>query len=249
MIMVGCPVRNRDWIIEEYLQAIENQEISKKEIHLAFLLNNSTDNTGCIIKNMTKDKGYGKVDIFTLMGDSYYDRRDNRDYKYLADVRNRWLTMRRRSDEYIVNIDSDVILKDDDAISRMINTGLPIISAPVLNLYVAGIGHYNILQYIGNDGFKHIYTPELEDFSLFNGDRIIKVGSTGACVSIKEEVLNSGVHYTFHKSGEDQGFSKMAFKNGYESYCNLDIKTMHVTDMWRWVENGEGLESHIPKNF
>lgn len=248
MIMVGCPVRNRDWIIEDYLQAIENQEIPKKEIHLAFLLDNSTDNTGCIIKRKTKNAGYKKVDIFTLQSDSYYDRKENRDFTHLAEVRNKWLAMRRKLDEYIVSIDSDVILKDDDAIARMISTELPIISAPVLNLYVAGVGHYNILQSVG-DNYKHIYAPEKEKFTLFNGDRIIKVGSTGACVSIRRDVLDSGVHYKYHKSGEDQGFSQLAFECGYESYCNLDIHTVHATDMGRWIEYGEGLESEISRNF
>lgn len=240
--MLGCPVRNRDWIITDYMEGLLSQDIPKDLIHFAFLLDNSNDSTEYIIRKMTKD--CPNVDIFYLSSSNqdFYEREKNQNYSHMATVKNEWLAMRRKKDKYCVMVDSDIILEEEDSVYKLIMTGLPIVSAPVLNLN-SNTPHYNILEKI-DKGFRHYYTPELLPHIETDCGRVIEVDSTGACIAIRRDVADR-VSYTYHKSGEDQGFSILAKEMGYKLYCNLDIKTTHVRNRGRWLSHGEGLHANI----
>lgn len=242
--MVGCPVRNRDWIITDYMRGLLKQNIPKDQIHFAFLLDNSKDSTEHIIRKMTEK--CPNVDIFYLSSSNkeFYERERNQNYRHMSVVKNEWLAMRRRKDEYCVMVDSDIILEEEDAINRLIKTNLPIISAPVLNLG-SNTPHYNILE-DSEDGFRHYFTPELLPYTEINGDRIVEVDATGACVALRRDVVDN-VAYEYHKSSEDVGFSISAKEKGYKLFCNLDIKTIHARSRGRWLSHGKGLYANIGK--
>ena len=44
-IMIGCPVRDREWILPKYLDSIYALSYPKENICLCFIVNDSTDNT------------------------------------------------------------------------------------------------------------------------------------------------------------------------------------------------------------
>src|SRR5690242_5870846 len=109
-VIIGCPVRNRAWILPEYMQALSN--INFKDVIYFFLENNSEDETFSILESFENENPDCVVYQLKDEGFAYWRRGEySRDkYKYLANLRNQFLEDCMSSDaDYILSIDSDII--------------------------------------------------------------------------------------------------------------------------------------------
>ena len=223
--MIGAPIaRNRAWVLPKYLSALYDLDYPKENIHLAFLINGKEkDGTACIIKQFKNEhiEEYSSIDIFYLKSDYEDNRMKNRDYDYFAKVRNGFVAMRRKDDEYIFSVDSDVIL-EPDTLTKLILHDKDIVSALVCNGEHGPRKFHNIMMEVkdNKNNYKHI-DPTGE---------LMKVDVTGACYLIHKDVLNKGVSYEFHRQGEDCGFCKNAQKEGFDIYCDTNIELKHIME-------------------
>jgi GT2 family glycosyltransferase len=227
-IQIGCPVqRNREFIIKDYLTCLSNLDYPKEDIHMAFLINGEQkDNTEEHIFNYMYENGeYCHFDIWVMDDNGDDTGRNNRDYRHFAEIRNSWLSMRRKTDTHILSIDSD-ILTSPNTVKQLLKTSTHGMSAaPVLNLDIPGRKVWNFLfdsGHLRDDGYKEYISGWRVP------DREKKVDATGACVMIREEILNDGIDYGYHPQGEDLYFCEKAQDKGYKIYIDPKVQTEHI---------------------
>lgn len=223
-VMVGCPI-SKNRVLPTYLEHIYNLDYPKNNIHLAFLVNNSTDDTYDILDVFKGEhiNEYREIDIWDVEGlkPGYLrgDRHKLRDYRAFAKIRNVWLSMLSDTDSYLFSVDSDILLPSN-SLKRLLSHGKKLISLLICNQ--PHIEQYNILR---ERMFQNKYT------SMYGNDfprKLIEVDATGAAILIHREVIDEGVRYEFHKQGEDLGFCRNARDNGFKIYCDASQEAQHI---------------------
>lgn len=238
-VMIGCPI-SKNRVLPTYLEYIYNLDYPKNKIHLAFLVNNCTDDTYEILDIFRKEyiNEYRKIDVWDVEGlkPGYVSgyRHGKRDYKAFAKIRNVWLSMVSDLDQYIFSVDSDILLPPN-SLKRLLSYGEKIISLLVCNQPY--IEQYNILK---ERMFQNKYT------SMYGNDfprKLIEVDATGAAILIHREVIDEGVRYEYHKQGEDLGFCRNARDSGFKIFCDAGLEAKHKVG----IRNENPWASCVPK--
>jgi cellulose synthase/poly-beta-1,6-N-acetylglucosamine synthase-like glycosyltransferase len=229
-ILIGCPVRNREWILPEYLKALENLDYPKEYLAFHFILNDSTDKSKEILLNWkyeTMKDGYRYVRITELNFDYPPDwgetrittngssiTRFNKGYKALTVLRNllldlAWLDIKT---DYLFSIDSDIIIKPD-ILSNLLLTEKHIIAGLIKNDKI----NHNFIDSSGRRG------------DILPASKVFEVKITGAIILISRKVIdNKEIRYSPSKIGEDEGFCLSAIAQGIKPYVLSDLQK-HIT--------------------
>jgi cellulose synthase/poly-beta-1,6-N-acetylglucosamine synthase-like glycosyltransferase len=230
-VLIGCPIQNRSSCVDDYLEHIYNLDYPKEDIILAFFVNNSTDETGEIIREFYKEhqKEYRQC-LYFESDKILKGRQDNqmrmhgRDYTLFTVVRNTFLKkILRYSWDYFYSVDSDVLVPPD-SLKKLLSHGKDVCSALIYNGTKMGYKHYNSYISAGKDKYRVIY----ED--MVNSPTPIRVDVTGACYLIKRKVLDAGVRYRFFRMGEDGGFCQSAINKGFGLWCDPTIRPEHLLE-------------------
>jgi glycosyltransferase involved in cell wall biosynthesis len=216
--MVGCPLQNREKVIFRYLDSIENLDYPKEEIHLAFLVNCSTDRTLTILEDfkfLNEDK-YNQISIREYNELDYVDNLHNRgDFSNFATLRNRWLNMRQPNDTHIFSVDSDVLLPSH-ALRQLLVNDKDVCST----LVDVGREHYNTFNW---DNKMKLYKRCVPPMRNLN-----QIDVTCAVLLAKKEVFDAGVKWGASKQGEDIYFCEKAKENGFEIWNDGSIECIHL---------------------
>ncbi len=206
-IMIGCPVHNKEWAVNPYLDAIYALDYPKDKISLCFFVNDSVDGTketlikrlkefralGVYRRIVVEEIDYGYRDIyraartdmekFTTRYSSPEDEIDN--FAHFARVRNAWLEL-RKDEEYYFSIDNDVILKQAFALKQLLSRDKDIIAVPVNNAKNRADGYDPMIETISKF-LKH------DDPKVRNMIREIQAGKIEGAAITAEEIWNFGV--------------------------------------------------------
>lgn len=231
MIVLGCPLQNRGWVLPHYLKAISDLDYDKSQIALCFLLNDSTDNTKDLLLEFRKqhEKEYSQIIIknilFGLPPEDRNKGRNAQSFHHFAHIRNRWSEIVRTipEAEWVFSVDSDIIIPAN-SLKKLLENNKDICSMLANNTqHRLGVGRdcFNILRLnpISPNNYKHII-----DFPL---NSLIEVDVTGASYLIRRKVLDNTV-YEWHRQGEDVGFCINAKKNGYKIWCDTSLIGNHI---------------------
>lgn len=241
-IIIGCPIQNREKIVDEYLQHIYNLTYPKSCISLMFYVNNSTDLTELKLLDFKLQHDGEYMDIHVIHGsdlvNNYIDNqetRDDRDYAEFAKIRNRLLKhVKIKMDvfgiNYFMSVDSDVLLKDKEIIQKLLECDVDMVSVPVHNATlkfptIQGLSfeQYNCMYYDeGNDRYVSMSLGQ-----EFNNGKMFEVYITMACFLIKKEPLWK-TKYGNHEQGEDIPFCEVLRENGGRIYCQPNIYVKHL---------------------
>ncbi len=232
-ILIGCPIRNRGWILPEYLTRLEQIDYPKDKLAFHFILNDSTDESRFWLENWKElnEDNYRYVKItehnFNYpedLGSSGNGRsgsveisqiRHEYTYKALTELRNLLLDSAIEDEkiDYLFSIDSDILIKPD-LLNKLINTKKDIISGLISN----GNNAYN---------FFHINNTARGKIPV-KVNEIFEVSMTGAVILISRNVFtNKNIRYSFDLKGEDIGFSQSATKEKFKLYV-LNYLQNHV---------------------
>jgi hypothetical protein len=217
--MIGCPV-SKNRVLPSYLESIRGLDYPKDKIHLAFLINNCTDNTYDILYTYREEylSDYREISLWDVDGlkPGYIDgdRYKKRDYEAFATIRNTWLTMLSDEDQYIFSVDSDNFV-DSYVLKRLLSHSRDIISPLIYHNF----GQFNIMK---ETGYQNKYA-NITDFPR----ELIQVDAVCSTVLINREVIDAGVRYEFHRQGEDLGFCSNARDSGFEIWCDATIEVKH----------------------
>lgn len=230
MVLIGCPIRNRGHMLEDYLSHIYRQDY-KGSARLYFIANNCTDNTIDILK---KHKSMGLLDYSVLNNRNVLpdtrnkvQRRTNL-YHWLVKLRNLMLDKAKELQcDFLLSCDSDILMRPD-TLSRLIGHNLPVVSALVYNGYLASPENPwcfpNIMSYDGIK-YRHIANYWVKYPEKSPVGKLLRVDLTGACVLIRKDMYK--YPYSYVLQGEDAGFCEAVKKGGYEIFCDVSLFNTH----------------------
>ncbi len=220
-VFIGCPVRNRGWILPHYLEALKGLDYNHKKIEYCFIVNNSTDDTLDILQNFChRTSSPVKIVSHDLPGNNKY-RRGYYNLAHLAILRNILLNEFLKSNaDYLFSVDSDIILPSH-ALRALQETDCDIVSALVCNGHEIGdTSFYNILNRRLDGRYEYVRN--------FPAEEIFEVDCTGAAYLIKREVIEKHqVRYSAAYGSEDIGFCKEAKAKGLRICCNPGVRARH----------------------
>jgi len=220
-VMIGCPVRNRAWILPAYLQSLEALDYPRERIIYCFIVNDCEDSTPDILGNFAH-KYPGQVYLVENNGGNTPHQRGQYSFKRLAYLRNLLLMEFLRSDcEYLFSVDSDILVPPH-SLRALINNQCDIVSCLVCNGAVIGDEScYNVLHRDDRGHYLHIRN--------FPRERLFRVDCTGAAYLIKRQVISElGVRYGARNGAEDIGFCESARQKGVHIYCDGRLECTHV---------------------
>lgn len=220
-VLIGCPVRNRAWILPDYLQSLENIDYPQDKLQFCFILNDSIDDTEAILHDFAS-RSYAPVQIIKTGGNLNGHRRGTYHFGQLAKLRNMLLERFYQSEcEYLLSVDSD-ILAPPNIIQQLLSRNCQVVSALVCNgHHIDDPSVYNIMRRTSQGSYQHI-----KDFPR---DTVFSVDITGAAYLIHRSVISiHQVRYTAQLGGEDIGFCEMARAKGIPIFCDGSIECRHM---------------------
>lgn len=223
-VAIGSIIRNRAWILPDYLAALQSMRIIPERGYL-FIENDSEDETPDILIDFAdKVEVFAKVALVKTGVESW----DHHQYDYanLAGLRNRLLEwFLATGADFLMSVDSDVIVQPD-TFEKLLSTATHlrtsgIVGAPICN--VAGQlldghtpGNFMVLE---NGAYRHPSTyPMAGDYA---------VDLTGAVYLIPRWVIEQGARYGNSPQGEDVPFCASAKELGCRIYMNMDARCEH----------------------
>ena len=240
-VAIGCPVRNRAWVLPDYLSALEKEETDWADKEYIFLPNDCTDNTEDILKAFADKHENTIIESLTTHNPANEKRgKYSADqYAHLAYIRNKFieLFLTKTNAEFLLSVDSDIIVPPHIIHELyMIETRRPyttsiryIVGAAISNIENKVLdGHTpgNFMKRVKGTGrFIHPVNYPLET-------NMYKVDMVGAVSLIPRVVLqtmynkNKGFVYKPHPQGEDLGFA-LNVPPGTEFYVNMDCRCIH----------------------
>jgi GT2 family glycosyltransferase len=223
LVMIGCPIRNREWILSQYLEHLYNLDYSKENIILCFIVNDSKDKSEEILLKWIKEHEaeyrwiyFSKIDLGQVEDQRTHDVR-SKIYTTLSQLRNQLLADALASNcEYFYSIDSDILVPPD-SLNKLIECKKDIIAAQIWNDSTKTFP--NIM--VNTNGVIRHYLS-------FPRNEVFRCDVTGAVYLISRRVLEAGVKYGYHHQGEDIAFCQEAKSKGFEIWANSSVQPKHI---------------------
>lgn len=220
-ILIGCPVRNRAWILPRYLQHLREIDSPLVKIEYAFVVNDSQDGTLAMLQGFSREVTNPVHLVTKNLNNNASSYRGGFSTNGLVFLRNMMLNIFLSTDcTHFFSIDSDILV-GKTVMDELLKLKLPVVSALVRNdLHLGDYGIYNI-----GHMDEEAYHPTLS----FPRGRVIQVDVTGAVYLIERSVIeNCGVRYRKHRQGEDVGFCLDARTRGVSLWCHTGLECIHV---------------------
>lgn len=220
--MIGCPVRNRAWILPRYLQALVHLDHPVHAREYCFIVNDCGDETEQVLSNFASSQITPVAIVVDNQPQSVDHHRGYYNFKRLAYLRNLLLKAFLASAcDYLFSVDSDILVPPH-ALAVLLKDDVDIVSALVENGGAIGRDHiYNVLQ--RNRSGQLVHMQEIPHQTLF------QVACTGAAYLIKRHVIeNFSIRYASHYGAEDIGFCDAAQSKGIGMFCDSRIQCRHI---------------------
>lgn len=228
MIVFGCPIANREWVIDRWWKSIKDDQVVDQDWSAAFVYSPSED--GTLDKLMAME---GDVTIIEA-GESVRSREEMDLHRWPEthfDHMARWRNMlldhcEKVGAEWFFSVDSDIILPPMTAqrlqlvLQRYMELGYGAI-APVVNMAVHIDTHaYNFMQWNDQSTADAYRSPLAIPTEPFN------VGVIMAAMLIHRSAF--GVRWESHPQGEDLGWSFAARNRGVRLLVDPTITCNHL---------------------
>lgn len=215
-ILVSAPVYNREWILPYYLKAIKDQKFDGK-LELVFIDGGSTDNTISILKN----SGAEIINSKFISGNTTVRNWNKERLRFITQVKNEVIELARaKQPDYLFMIDTDILLHGTDCLQKLIGDDKDIV-APYF--CTGSMENYpNIMMFEGTTA-KHLKKNKVPVDQLFKAEVVF-----GALL-IKKECFNF-VKFEYDSQGEEVAFARLAYRLGFDSWCDSRVKATHIWD-------------------
>jgi hypothetical protein len=218
MILVGCPVYERGWILPTWFEHLSH--VRDDRAHFVFAYTPGEDNTLDVIEYECGQRGYS-FDIITVTDGTHSAERNWQQkgrIQTMADMRNQLLDFAHRmSPDYYLSLDSDILLPDgavDSLCWSVKNTEYDAVSP------VTWLSH---LPEITNAFYRDKHT--LRRVKVMDGLQPADVLCAAICMS--REVVES-TSYDHFPRGEDFAWSESAQVAGFKLGIDTRIKAKHI---------------------
>lgn len=226
-ITIGCPIANRIYLIDKYLDGIQQLDYPKDKIKLYFLVNNCRDGTDIELKKFRDRNKHLYMDIviekykMTFKKDERTANVREGIYRRLAELRNYVLT--KIDTDYFFSVDSDIILSPNSLL-ELVKAKKDIIACIINNDQI--LRPYKKYPEIRTNLLID-HNRQVTHYLNFPLNEIIEVGYTGAVYLMTNEVTKR-VRYDYSSLGEDIPFCATARQLGYKIYAHTGLWQQHI---------------------
>lgn len=226
-VLISSPIRNRAWILPEFLAAIEALDYDSDRLSYYFLANDCADDSAAILRAWCARRAAVIEEVDTgIVGWNRYAR-PHYDYGNLANLRNRILARFLREDaSHLFSVDSDVIVRTD-TLRALVEADQPVVAAVIANLPGVPVERCPARNYLFWDGHNYRHGADLPP-------GLCQVDVTGAVYLIRRDVVASGARYSGGAQGEDIGFCEAARQRGFHLFIHGGVRCEHrMDDPWQ----------------
>lgn len=220
-ILVGCPVRERAWILPRYLAHLEALGRLRPEVRYHFVVQPSADRTEEIIASwcaVRPEASWGRA-TGAPAGWRREAGPDRYNYAWLAAMRNVLAEQAVLAGADLLSIDSDVLAPP--ALLSRLDGRLDVCAALLSNTPGLPAGD----PMAAPNGEPENALPEAWR-AMLSGP--VRVRWTGACCRYRREVLLAGVRWHAHPRGEDVAFCTAARVAGFSCFLDGSVRVEHV---------------------
>jgi hypothetical protein len=247
MIIIGCPVYKRDWILDEWFHCIENQTVPLSELGFLFELGPEDEETHNVLWNWhTLHPEVSVFDGVIRMDEKHKAHPEESrtwcklDYYKMVNLRNNLLERVNlyNPDRYF-SLDSDILLTDTKTIERLAEiTESGGAVNPLMYMFPKGVAFPSVMSWVDNSTkVARRLTGSYPIGTLFRSDVIM-------AAKMMSKPVYENVRYIWHRQGEDLGWSSEAKRLGHELWCSSDIYAEHILHRYMLEQWREGtLES------
>jgi len=251
-VMIGGPIRNREWIISYYLRNLYNQTYPKHLCEILWLINNSTDKTFEILTEFKNkhEHEYRRIRIQVYNESNMpednrtVECREAHTYSRLAELRNRVISEFLKTDcDLYLNCDSDILMRKD-CLERLVSHNKDFVAGLIYNGYLMSSkpgepGLFfgdpvekaylfpNILNETSPNHFTHVVNNRIKNPERAKDKPLLQVQFTGA-INVLSRAVCEKARYGYDNRGEDYPFCRDALKAGFEIWCDLYNYNQHV---------------------
>ena len=235
-VVVGAPVADRDWILPQWVECLENQ--TRPPDHYTFVVGEveGTEPTQKLQQLIGKPTAGGRLSY--AMDQTRFVPRQERNnsrrefiYGDFAWRRNRLLQMvKRASADVFLSLDTDILLEDPTVIARLLEMleAAPL-AAPCVFLHPLGRQSecYNAAFWqMGLDaGEDDRQWRRVTAADCQVGPILVDIPM--AAVMMRREVIES-CSYRYHECGEDMGFAQDLDRHGMPCLWDPGMEVRHV---------------------
>ena len=213
-IIVGCPVKDRAWILPEWYKRVLDATPGYN-VDFLFVAEEGDDATQALAS------AYGEVVMVDNAG--YPDNHgwsDKTRIQYMTDLRNILLgKVREKSPDYFFSLDSDILIPKE--MFRNLRETLQ-------SDKIGAVGGFTYMEPVSAKATSFAVKRRSKSFRRVTSPGVHQVDYIMAIKLMKPEAYN--VHYAFNKFGEDIGWCDAAAENGVVLYCDGRIAAKHVMD-------------------
>lgn len=217
-VVAGCPVRNRAWILPRHLEAVQANTPQR----MLYVYGDCEDGTADALYRHAQalwvrfDTGYPGWKRDGKGEERYHSRNMSRlrNYHLLESTRH-WPDL-----THVWSVDSDV-LPEPDVLDRLLAVDQPIVGA-----YVP-IGPENDTPIFTVDWDREMGQAKRRGCEKLLGDPL-RATLVGACVLIRRDAIDAGIHYGVHPQGEDGHFCDEARALGLGIWVDPMARCQHV---------------------
>ncbi len=229
LVVIGCPVRKRNWILPEYLAHLKALHVpSDVRVRGLFLLNGDPQDVA-----QARELIYaGLGETATIQEIDFPEQwAEANNFSRLVFLRNQLKQAALNlGADYLFSVDSDILLPPR-ALEALLKHRVPMVAGLLNN-------HPQSPHYYPNGGRVELRTTEraeggavtteiyLPDYNLVPNTGLHRVQVTGAAALIRSDALLAG-EYGPHHSGEDYPFCKMLEEAGYDVWVDTDLWCEH----------------------
>lgn len=234
-VLIAAPVRNRAWVLPEFLDALDTsvkfaqQYLEDFVFRSYFIVNNSEDDSADILRN----RNYSVV-THNFSDPTESEIRGKYSFSKLATLRNKILDYASiHRFDYVLSVDTDILLPKR-AVLDLINdhwlsSNSHIVVSPLVRNYAGDhFPAHNIMEE---------YEPrEYRSLIDFPKDTMVRVDLLGAVTLIPSTFF--GCRYAQTPNGEDRAFCEDIRATGGLLYVDTRIRCTHVMEPGLYVKAG-----------
>lgn len=216
MILVGCPVSRREWILDRWFEAAERALTGLD--HAYSFVSSRDDTADHALINARQDT--------TLVLIDEPQREDVRDWDktsrlhHMVVVRNTLLAAaRHQAPDFFLSCDSDILLHPD-SVRRMLK-----VYSDHDRAWAVGSKAYMTPRGKSHPNYG-LWLPGQQNFSRPDSEGVSKVGILMAVKMMDHRAY--GVDYQFHPKGEDLGWSQAVTQAGGHMWWDGGVLNRHV---------------------
>lgn len=227
-VIIATPVFEREWILPFWFRAIESQNYPISDIGFIFEAVNTDEAT--IQTLIDFSSAHPELRCFDIVINSDEGHKShpegqrswNRErYHLMAKMRNDLLDRARvRNPDRYFSLDSDIILEDTETISRLVElTNVYDAVAPLCFMTKDSLDFPNVMSW-GPE-------PPMAFRKEYSLGQVFKADVIMAAKMMSPKVFNN-VKYSWHRQGEDLGWSFNALQEGLNLWSISNLYVPHI---------------------